>query len=485
MTAADCAAGTANTGRLRNRQVPLGVQCPEDGIRVSNQRCPDSVFNAVMNYLNPVTGLSSPGSWRRCGDHMRITLRPRPSGAAVLLGTLVTATALALAGCGTQHSGGAGSGSGTTAAAATTSAPAAPTSPATATGQGTGGAATPAGGPVPAGMAATSVTFVSPDEAFVLGTAPCSHAPCTSIVRTLNRGASWRGLPAPVVPLGQPENGPAAAVWGIRFATPSHGFVFGTGLWETTDGGEQWAKAASPAGSILSLEVIDGQVLALTAPCSSQSGCGTATLMRRPVGGGAWQSVTQLHVRGSAGDLIATQARVAAVLDGTSVIVTANGGLSTLEHATPCTTQAVAYATSVAVTGPDSLALLCSGGAAMGSVDKTIYVSSDLGQHWTKAGAPPRGGDPIALAGATPSQLVVSAASGASWLYYSGNGAAQWGSAYEAGDGGEGFNDLGFTTTSDGVVVYGPALTDGNSEGRPGRLLLTGNGGASWQAVSF
>ena len=97
-------------------------------------------------------------------------------------------------------------------------------------------------------MAATSVTFVSPDEAFVLGTAPCSHAPCTSIVRTLNRGASWRGLPAPVVPLGQPENGPASAVWGIRFATPSHGFVFGTGLWETTDGGERWAKASSARG---------------------------------------------------------------------------------------------------------------------------------------------------------------------------------------------------------------------------------------------
>jgi hypothetical protein len=439
-----------------------------------------------MNYLNPVTGLSaSPGGWRRFGDHMRMTLRPRPSGAVVLLGAL--ATALALAGCGTQHSGGAGTGSSATAgaAAATTTAPAAASSSATATGQGAGGTATPAGGPVPAGMAATSVTFVSPDEAFVLGTAPCSHTPCTSIVRTLNRGASWRGLPAPVVPLGQPENGPASAVWGIRFATPSHGFVFGTGLWETTDGGEHWAQASSPTGSILSLEVIDGQVLALTAPCSSSSGCGTATLMRRPVGGGSWQPVTQLNVGGSAGDHIATQAQVAAILDGTSVIVTSDGGLSTLEHATPCATQGVAYATSVAVTGPDSLALLCSGSAAMGSVEKTIYVSNDLGQHWTKAGAPPRGGDPIALAGATPSQLVVSAASGASWLYYSGNGAAQWGSAYEAGDGGAGFNDLGFTTTSDGVVVYAPALTDGNSEGRPGRLLLTSNGGASWQAVSF
>ena len=92
--------------------------------------------------------------------YLRIALRPRRSGAAVLVGAL--ATALALAGCGTQHSGAAGSSGGTTSAAATTSSPAAPTSSATATGQGSGGGATatPAGGPVPAGMAATSVTFV-------------------------------------------------------------------------------------------------------------------------------------------------------------------------------------------------------------------------------------------------------------------------------------------------------------------------------------
>src|SRR5215471_6694778 len=89
--------------------------------------------------------------------------------------------------------------------------------------------ARPEVGPVPGGFAATSVTFVSPREAFVLGTAPCSHAPCTSIVRTLDRGASWRGLPAPVVPLGQPASITGPAVWGIRFATPAHGFVFGNG----------------------------------------------------------------------------------------------------------------------------------------------------------------------------------------------------------------------------------------------------------------
>jgi hypothetical protein len=271
-------------------------------------------------------------------------------------------------------------------------------------------------------------------------------------------------------------------VWGIRFADPAHGFVFGNGLWETTDGGEHWAAAAGPGGSILSLEVIDGQVLALTSACSAQAGCAqTGTLVRRPLAGGAWHAVTQVRDAGA----IATQARVAAVLDGSTVIVTTDGGLTYAAHATPCATEGVAWPSSVAVTGPDGLALLCAGSAAMGHVAKTVYVSGDLGTHWTKAGSPATGGDPSGIAAATPTSLVVAAASGASWLYYSGDSAAQWGIAYLAGDGGQGWNDLGFTTTSDGVVVHGPAISDGNREGRPGQLLLTSDAGATWQLVRF
>jgi len=120
-----------------------------------------------------------------------------------------------------------------------------------------------AGGPVPKGFAAAAVTFVSTDEAFVLGTAPCADAPCTALVRTLDRGKTWVGLPAPAVPVNAP--GPffatPTAVWGIRFAGPSLGFVFGSGLWETTGGGEQWAGIAAPSGPIADLEVTDGQLL--------------------------------------------------------------------------------------------------------------------------------------------------------------------------------------------------------------------------------
>ncbi len=409
---------------------------------------------------------------------MRPPLRTSRLGLALLSSVLLAI--FAVSGCGSVHSG-ASSGSSTTPATAptpaTSTATTTPTAPATAPST-TPATSVPAGGPVPSGFAATSVTFVSTQEAFVLGTAPCSDAPCTSIVRTLDRGTSWVGLPAPVVPLGQAFSSTGSAVWGIRFANPEVGFVFGNGLWETTDGGEQWTAVTSPQGSILDLEVIDSQVLALTASGGSAQ---TGTLWRQPLSGGAWQLVTQV----SGPHTIATQGAVAAVLDGSSVIVTGNGGLSIATHALPCTTPTVGTPVAIAVTSPDGLALLCAGGAAMGSVEKTVYVSSDLGATWAKAGTAPLGGDPISISAANPDQLVVAAASGASELYYSANGGASWTTAYYIGDGGAGFNDLGFTTTSDGVVVRAPAISDANGEGRSGQLLLTGGGGATWQVVNF
>lgn len=406
--------------------------------------------------------------------------------------------AVALSACGLARSGPGGADGGTASATTTVSAAssaspaaassartgsAATTGPAAASSPATGATGVAAGGPVPAGFAATSVTFVSLDEAFVLGTAPCAHAPCTSVVRTLDRGASWAGVPAPVVPLGNPYSGTSQpAAWGIRFASPGAGFVFGNGLWATTDGGEHWTAAAGPDGSIVDLEVIDGQLLALTDRCTAQAGCAPAeTLERRALSGGSWSVVTRV----TNARVIATQARVAAVLDDGRVVVTGDGGLTSAAHATPCPGGSAAAGSAVAVTGPGSLALLCAGEAAMGSVVKTVYVSGDLGATWVKAGSPPFPGDPWAVSGGTTAQLVVAAASGASWLYYSPDGGARWQVVFQAGDGGAGFNDLGFTTPADGVAVYGPAYQDGNADGVAGKLLLTSDGGASWTLAGF
>jgi hypothetical protein len=409
----------------------------------------------------------------------RIRVTPRALACAAV------AVTAALTACGTGSPGTAGASAGSTVSAS--SAPVA-TSPSATTAAApapiaTAAATATAGGRGLAGFKATSVTFVSPEEAFVLGTTACAHAPCTAIAATPDRGGKWEELPAPAVPLGDPfANSGQAAAWGIRFADPEYGFVFGNGLWVTTDGGERWTAIAGPGGSIVDLEVIDGQVLALSYPCSARSGCGQlGTLYRRALSGGPWLAVTPV----SGARVIATQARVAAVLDLSRVVVTGDGGLTFAVRATPCAGSGSA-GSAVAVTGPDSLDLLCAGGAAMGSVQKTVYVSDDLGATWTKAGSPPLGGDPWGISAGTPTQLTVAALSGATWLYYSADGGVRWSTAYRAPvDGGVEFNDLGFTTTADGVAVFGPVYDDGDPAGMPGQLLLTSDGGASWTTVRF
>jgi BNR/Asp-box repeat len=336
--------------------------------------------------------------------------------------------------------------------------------------------ADPAGGPVPARFRAASVTFVSAREAYALGTAPCTHAPCTSIVRTRDRGVSWRALPAPAVPLGEP-GGTSPAVWGIRFATPEHGFVFGNGLWVTTDGGTHWSSAGYPGGSIMSLQIISRQVLAVTMRRGPAGDAGW-TLSRRPLAGGAWTTlVRQTTAIGS----ITTQARVAAIIDGSSVVVTDNGGLTITRHPLPCTTRALPVPTSLAVQAPVSLALLCTGQGYTGHTDKTVYVSSDLGASWKLAGHPASAGDGGSIAASSPGHLTIATTSAASWLYYSADNGKTWRIAVTYPDGGQGWNDLGFTTTDDGVIIHGhPYYGD-----MLGQLLLTENGGLTWHAVTF
>jgi len=129
--------------------------------------------------------------------------------------------------------------------------------------------------------------------------------------------------------------------------------------------------------------------------------------VRRPLAGGPWRTVASVHVPNILGptDLIATQAGAAALLDGTKVLVTRDGGQSLAGHPAPCSKPGAGYATSVAVTSAHGLALLCTGQGYTGHTDKLVYVSSDGGARWAKAGTPSSAGDGGTLAAATPRQL--------------------------------------------------------------------------------
>ena len=55
---------------------------------------------------------------------------------------------------------------------------------------------------VPLGFRPMSVTFVSADQGWVLGSAPCSTGRCPVIAHTLDGGRTWSTIPAPQTPIG-------------------------------------------------------------------------------------------------------------------------------------------------------------------------------------------------------------------------------------------------------------------------------------------
>ena len=170
-------------------------------------------------------------------------------------------------------------------------------------------------------------------------------------------------------------------------------------------------------------------------------------------------------------------------MDGSSVLVSTDGGVTVTRHATPCLAAGGPFpvVTSVAAEAPRGLALLCAGQGYTGHTDKTVYASGDLGATWKLAGHPASAGDGGMIAASAPGHLTIATTSAASWLYYSADNGGTWWTEVTYPDGGQGWNDLGFTSARDGVVIHGhPYYGD-----RLGQLLLTDNGGLTWHTVMF
>jgi len=351
----------------------------------------------------------------------------------------------------------------------------------------------PAGGPVPSGFEPGSVTFVSATTGFVLGVdATCPAGSCAAVARTGDTGASWVALPTPPAAyenhFGTGATKPAVSE--VRFADALDGWIYGPSLFATHDGGASWQQL-DLGGPVVALETSGGFVDAVVSPCPGQQVCsGSLRLEQAPVTGGAFTTVlTGPTVQTSGGGLpaLSLHAPVGFVnLSGVSGIMPAilyatrslagPGGW----HAFPDPCAASAGYSLDAFVAPDVVSLysLCGGQGGAGSIPKEV-VRTENGRS-TVVGQPPPGGDPEALAATSSGTLVVSAASGASELYRSGDGGATWTTAATFGDGGIGFNDLGFTTSTQGVVVHG---VPGPPTGFASQLLMTRDAGATWQVV--
>jgi hypothetical protein len=219
-----------------------------------------------------------------------------------------------------------------------------------------------------------SVSFVSQDEGFLLGSTP-HHG--SVIARTVDGGGSWARLAG--VPV-------AADSSGVRFATSSIGFVFGTTYLVTTDGGQSWAAQPSP-GYISDLETMNGHVYALVTACrtcrqvSLYSASTTAPTLRRVAG-----------VPSLVGDAVSVSLfrDSAYVLDtvkgGAGQVWSTQDGLRWSRHVSPCGTT-MGLITQWSATG---VAAACDVRLfGVGKESKQVFVSTDGALTWTALATPP------------------------------------------------------------------------------------------------
>jgi hypothetical protein len=310
-----------------------------------------------------------------------------------------------------------------------------------------------------------------------------------ALARTIDGGSNWLALPAPnagYVARGAQGSSTVPPVHEVRFADKLDGWIYGPSLFATHDGGANW-QPVNLGGSVVSLETSGGSVDVVVSPCTGEEECtGPLQLYQAKTAGGNFSSVLtgpainsipteellSLHAPVGFADMSGTDASPAVVY------ATENLADPTGWKAFPDPCALIQGASLVEFVAPDTTSLytLCSGTGAAGSETKSVVKTSGGTSH--VVGAPPSGGDTEALAVSPSSDtLVVAAASGASELYWSLNGGATWTTVDTYSDGGAGFNDLGFTTGTQGVVIHG---LPGPPADLASQLLMTTDGGSTW-----
>ncbi len=349
----------------------------------------------------------------------------------------------------------------------------------------------PKGSVVPTGFEPGSVSFVSTTTGFALGIdSSCPADTCVALARSTNRGSSWVALPAPIagyVAHGGPSTSSQPVVSEVRFADELDGWVFGPALFATHDGGRTWQRI-DLSGSVVALETSGGYVDAVVSPCRGEAECaGPLTLEQAPATGGAFATVlTGPSTESSGGDFpyLSLHAPVGfVILSGAgrspaSLYATENLANPWHGFPDPCAFVVPSYLTSMVAPNSTVLYSLCTGPGAAGSSEKTIVLTKNGAA--TVVGSAPTGGASGVLAATSSGTLVVATASGASWLFRSTDGGHTWSTAVTYSDGGIGFNDLGFTTNTQGTVLHGIPGPPANYQSQ---LLMTHDAGASWQPV--
>jgi hypothetical protein len=357
----------------------------------------------------------------------------------------------------------------------TATASASPSPVASASASATAAPSTPAPTPI-AGFEAASVTFVSSQDGWVLGTVGGSLA----LARTQDGGRTWTSVTPP--PTGFYTGSGSTGVSGIRFANQQDGWAYGYDLFATQNGGASWTQVTLP-GLNASFGVTPIQELETSAGSVDAVITGTSGFLidTAALGSSSW-TTSPTTVAYGAGPVPDAQL----VLQGSSGWVVENdrvvAGGARLQSGSWSTWTPPCTATGgPAVLAPSSAANLfavCSQGIwASGPVSVRAYVSTTAGSSFTELATALPAACQGSSALASPTTSVAAAGCGGE-IVATFNGGGSWGTVF-TGSGNTSISYIGFTTSSQGVAIEA-SLTSST-----GLLVMTRDGGHTWAAVSI
>jgi hypothetical protein len=366
-----------------------------------------------------------------------------------------------------------------------------------------------------------SVTFVSLDVGWALGTAPCAkNHTCLALRETTSAGRTWfaRSLPTSILSVAdRVVNGRLAAQYydqlNVRFANARDGWIYGSipgptpsagvdfiepvqYLWSTHDGGRVWRRQSfdwlGKYGSFFDLEAANGTVYVM-----GDNKTFHVTVESSPVGEDSWHVTNAEQLGLPAGG---AQPSGTIVLNGTSGWLVVGNDRETSGAARlaasgqwvpwtpPCTTVGNSFATPAASSSETLVALCTMGGFAQGLSSQAppgaqlgsswLYVSHDGGNTFE---AGPEilwivDGNSGVMASSAPGDIFLGRFAGKGVLMASFDGGVRWREVYKS----EPFY-LGFTSASQGVGLVGSPLGNNGVN----TMIMTFDGGHHWAPVAF
>jgi hypothetical protein len=351
----------------------------------------------------------------------------------------------------------------------------------------------PAPTPLKPSFAPDAVTFVSPSDGWLVGTAWCGSASCLAMAQTTDGGYTWNSAPAPIATVAAIGSGTRAV--SVRFANHQDGWIYALNpsrVWSTHDGGAHWTlvpiSGLASAANSLAMEAGDGYVRIAVVSATTD----TVHVESSPVGVDAWTD-TDTGIPVGAGPVPTTQL----VLQGTAGWVLENDrtvvGAARLDSAgewtswtPPC--QTAKGTASLAASSATDMAAVCQEGvwgpagnlpAGTATPSTWLFGSSDGGLSSQAVGALPSTLTVEGAASPSPPTVVVDGSlngsnTPAGVVSASFDGGHTWQTVLQAPANLAWF-DLGFTTQTQGVLI--------GSSPAGSTFYMTRDGGHHWAPV--